>query len=145
MPIIAREPSHSFDCNLMVDPLAQCSCYLSRNNKHDPNCSSLTKVLLTHPPQSGKCDCSLSRGASKEDPYGRKQPEPLPAHVERMQEELKELVPRLNNLAGFMLTKTFHQLSVVEQERLIQQREPMEEYARILSLRYFSALLEHEG
>lgn len=118
------------------------------DQKHDPECAFNT-VLLG--PTYQKCDCSLSRYATREDPYGRKEPPPMPAHVERMQGELKELVTRFNKLGVFIHGTgvadgpQFLTLSHTEQKLMLEQHQVMEQYARILSLRYFTALLEREA
>ena len=79
---------------------------------------------------------------SRENPYGTGTLPPLPEHVVRMEEETRQLVKQLRNLATFMETKTYSDLPALEQELMAAQRHQMEGYAKTLSLRYFMALLE---
>ena len=67
----------------------------------------------------------------------------LPPHVQRMAVETQEVMVRLRNLDGFLQTKTYQELSTLEQALLQDQREEMLAYARTLSLRYCMALLDH--
>lgn len=74
------------------------------------------------------------------DPYN---PQPPAAeYIQRMSEELKQLIRRLENLTGFMETKSFAELSDLKRELLIQQKKEMTAYAGTLSLRYYMAWLE---
>lgn len=75
------------------------------------------------------------------DPYNP--PAPLPEYAQRLAEETQQTITRLVNLAGYMETKTFTELSFFKQQLLVEQRREMEQYAKTLSLRYCMALLEH--
>ena len=68
---------------------------------------------------------------------------PLPDHVKRMAEETQQIVARLRNLSGFIETKTFKELPTHEQALMFDQLEQMTAYAKTLSLRYCTALLDH--
>lgn len=83
----------------------------------------------------GPCTCILSQQAAKRTVPG------VPPHVERMGQELAELLPRLRNLDGFTDTKTFKELPTLEQKLMHDQRDSMEEYAKTLALRYHLSLI----
>lgn len=78
--------------------------------------------------------------ADKKQPEGEQSWE-IPPHVVRMRQELSELLPRLRNLDGFLDTKTFKELSTLEQKLMHDQRDNMEEYAKTLALRYHLGLI----
>lgn len=114
--------------------------------EHDPDCASITKLLLTHPPQVPQCDCSLSRVASYADPYGRKPVAPLPLHVQRMSEETKQVVQRLVALDRYITGSGtgWADQSMLKRQLMAEQKAEMISYAKSLSLRYFMELLAHE-
>lgn len=76
------------------------------------------------------------------DPYNPQQ-KVMPEFAQRMSVELQELVRRLQNLEGYIATKSFAELDPLNRELLQQQRDEMLEYAKTLSLRYTVALLTY--
>ena len=68
---------------------------------------------------------------------------PIPDHVRRMASETQDVVKRLRNLEGFLETKTFKALTILDQALMFDQKNQMTEYAKTLSLRYCMALLDH--
>ena len=60
------------------------------------------------------------------------------AFQQRVIEERKELVKKLDSLIAFMGSETFEDLDADEQYRLILQRDAMQTYACILQDRIFA-------
>lgn len=60
----------------------------------------------------------------------------LPEHVRQVASELQETLPRLRTMLGYVETKTFRELPVVEQRLILDQLESLQDYAKTVALRY---------
>ena len=76
------------------------------------------------------------------DPYTYRS-KPMPEWAQRLSVEVSTTVRNLRKLSAFVGSPEFVNLPVLDQRLMVEQRGSMEEYAKVVSLRYCMALLEH--